>query len=58
VAYTDSYRSEAVDDCIEFLKRSAAGVVVPATAVEATTTAAAAAAAAASPLHAPAARAM
>lgn len=55
VAYTDSYRSEAVDDCIEFLKRSAAGVVVPATAVEATTTAAAAAA---SPLHAPAARAM
>ncbi|CAN6242432.1 unnamed protein product [Urochloa humidicola] len=25
VAYTDSYRSEAVDDCIEFLKRSAAG---------------------------------
>lgn len=51
-AYTDSYRSEAVDDCIEFLKRSAAGVVVPATAVEAT------AAAAASSLHAPAARAM
>jgi hypothetical protein len=42
-----------VDDCIEFLKRSAAGVVVPASAVEATTTAAAA-----SPLHAPAARAM
>ena len=42
VAYTDSYRSEAVDDCIEFLKRSAAGVVVPATAVEATTAAAAA----------------
>ncbi|TVT97968.1 hypothetical protein EJB05_56739, partial [Eragrostis curvula] len=23
--YADSYRSEAVDDCIEFLKRSAAG---------------------------------
>jgi hypothetical protein len=41
VAYTDSYRSEAVDDCIEFLKRSAAGVVIPATAVEATTAAAA-----------------
>ena len=39
VAYTDSYRSEAVDDCIEFLKRSAAGgVVAPvAIAVEATT---------------------
>ncbi|CAD6264326.1 unnamed protein product [Miscanthus lutarioriparius] len=41
VAYTDSYRSEAVDDCIEFLKRSAASVVVTATAVEATTAAAA-----------------
>ncbi|XP_040378906.1 uncharacterized protein LOC121054137 [Oryza brachyantha] len=27
-AYTDSYRSEAVDECIEFLKRSAAGVGV------------------------------
>uniref|UniRef100_A0A0E0KM79 Uncharacterized protein n=1 Tax=Oryza punctata TaxID=4537 RepID=A0A0E0KM79_ORYPU len=25
-AYADSYRSEAVDECIEFLKRSAAGV--------------------------------
>uniref|UniRef100_A0A0D9W1V0 Uncharacterized protein n=1 Tax=Leersia perrieri TaxID=77586 RepID=A0A0D9W1V0_9ORYZ len=24
-AYADSYRSEAVDECIEFLKRSAAG---------------------------------
>ncbi|CAD6264333.1 unnamed protein product [Miscanthus lutarioriparius] len=41
VAYTDSYRSEAVDDCIEFLKRSAASVVVTATTVEATTAAAA-----------------
>ncbi|PVH34715.1 hypothetical protein PAHAL_7G014000 [Panicum hallii] len=50
VAYTDSYRSEAVDDCIEFLKRSAAGGA-PATAeVEAST--------AASPLHATAACAM
>ncbi|TKW02994.1 hypothetical protein SEVIR_7G043100v4 [Setaria viridis] len=49
VAYTDSYRSEAVDDCIEFLKRSAAGSGgAPATAVEATSTAA-------SPLHAAAA---
>ncbi|CAL5028972.1 unnamed protein product [Urochloa decumbens] len=50
VAYTDSYRSEAVDDCIEFLKRSAAGrggAATPATAVEAST--------AASPLHAAAA---
>uniref|UniRef100_A0A0E0P4K7 Uncharacterized protein n=1 Tax=Oryza rufipogon TaxID=4529 RepID=A0A0E0P4K7_ORYRU len=27
-AYADSYRSEAVDECIEFLKRSAAGVGV------------------------------
>ncbi|XP_062224691.1 uncharacterized protein LOC133923395 [Phragmites australis] len=44
-AYADSYRSEAVDDCIEFLKRSAAGASggAPA-AVEAST--------AASPLHA------
>ncbi|XP_066347400.1 uncharacterized protein [Miscanthus floridulus] len=41
VAYTDSYRSEAVDDCIEFLKRSATSVVVTATAVEGTTAAAA-----------------
>lgn len=41
-SYTDSYRSEAVDDCIEFLKRSAAGGAAAATAVEATTTAAAA----------------
>ncbi|PUZ46110.1 hypothetical protein GQ55_7G021500 [Panicum hallii var. hallii] len=50
VAYTDSYRSEAVDDCIEFLKRSAAGGA-PATAeVEAST--------ASSPLHATAACAM
>ncbi|WVZ83426.1 hypothetical protein U9M48_030575 [Paspalum notatum var. saurae] len=48
VAYTDSYRSEAVDECIEFLKRSAAGGGVPATAVEAASTAA-------SPLHAAAA---
>ncbi|CAL5033918.1 unnamed protein product [Urochloa decumbens] len=46
VSYTDSYRSEAVDDCIEFLKRSAAGggAASPAAAVEAST--------AASPLHA------
>ncbi|KAF8641602.1 hypothetical protein HU200_067793 [Digitaria exilis] len=38
-SYTDSYRSEAVDDCIEFLKRSAAGGGAPATAVEASTAA-------------------
>jgi len=52
VAYTDSYRSEAVDDCIEFLKRSAAGGGgAPATAVVEASTAA-------SPLHATAACAM
>lgn len=57
LSYTDSYRSEAVDDCIEFLKRSAAGVVAPAaTAVE--VEAASTTAAAMSPLHAPAACAM
>lgn len=38
-SYTDSYRSEAVDDCIEFLKRSAAGGGAPATAVETSTAA-------------------
>lgn len=43
--YADSYRSEAVDDCIQFLKRSAAGGGATVGAVEA----------AASPLHAPAA---
>ncbi|XP_062186259.1 uncharacterized protein LOC133889799 [Phragmites australis] len=48
-AYADSYRSEAVDECIEFLKRSAAGGAASAV-VEAST--------AASPLHAPAACAM
>jgi hypothetical protein len=31
--YADSYRSEAVDDCIEFLKRSAAGRASSAAAV-------------------------
>ncbi|KAL6653185.1 hypothetical protein ACP70R_012110 [Stipagrostis hirtigluma subsp. patula] len=48
-AYADTYRSEAVDDCIEFLKRSAAGGggALPA-AVEAST------AAASPPLPAPA----
>ncbi|CAN6234220.1 unnamed protein product [Urochloa humidicola] len=54
VAYTDSYRSEAVDDCIEFLKRSAAGgggAAPAAAAVESRSTAA-------SPLHAAAACAM
>ncbi|KAL6885480.1 hypothetical protein ACP4OV_010259 [Aristida adscensionis] len=50
-AYADTYRSEAVDDCIEFLKRSAAGGGGGA-AVEAST-GTAAAAAAASPLHVP-----
>lgn len=54
VAYTDSYRSEAVDDCIEFLKRSAAG----GGGAPATTAVEASAAAAASPLHAAAACAM